>query len=88
MLLLQDHRQFRQRYYEFLDYFRVPDGPIFLVICGEGPCNGIANDYIGVSCNPSSSSKFIYNLCSSLINGFCWLIYLHSTLNTCQLLKL
>ncbi|XP_061343785.1 probable serine protease EDA2 isoform X2 [Gastrolobium bilobum] len=43
-----DHRQFRQRYYEFLDYFRIPDGPIFLKICGEGPCNGIANDYIGV----------------------------------------
>ncbi|XP_057419365.1 probable serine protease EDA2 [Lotus japonicus] len=43
-----DHRQFRQRYYEFLDYFRIPDGPIFLVICGEGPCSGIVNDYIGV----------------------------------------
>ncbi|TKY55875.1 serine protease EDA2 [Spatholobus suberectus] len=43
-----DHSQFRQRYYEFLDYFRIPDGPIFLVIGGEGPCNGIANDYIGV----------------------------------------
>ncbi|RDX85567.1 putative serine protease EDA2, partial [Mucuna pruriens] len=43
-----DHRQFRQRYYEFLDYFRIPDGPIFLVIGGEGPCNGIANDYIAV----------------------------------------
>ncbi|KAH7519952.1 hypothetical protein FEM48_Zijuj08G0091900 [Ziziphus jujuba var. spinosa] len=43
-----DHRQFSQRYYEYLDYFRIPDGPIFLRICGEGPCNGIANDYIGV----------------------------------------
>lgn len=43
-----DHRQFRQRYYEFLDYFRAPDGPIFLVIGGEGTCNGIVNDYIGV----------------------------------------
>ncbi|RDX77842.1 putative serine protease EDA2 [Mucuna pruriens] len=43
-----DHRRFQQRYYEFLDYFRIPDGPIFLVIGGEGPCNGIANDYIGV----------------------------------------
>ncbi|WJX88513.1 putative serine protease eda2 [Trifolium repens] len=43
-----DHRQFRQRYYEFLDYFRIPDGPVFLVIGGEGPCNGIVNDYIGV----------------------------------------
>ncbi|KHN41677.1 Putative serine protease EDA2 [Glycine soja] len=43
-----DHHQFRQRYYEFLDYFRIPDGPIFLVIGGEGPCNGITNDYIGV----------------------------------------
>lgn len=46
---MQDHRQFAQRYYEYLDYFRFPDGPIFLRICGEGSCNGIANDYIGVS---------------------------------------
>lgn len=43
-----DHRKFRQRYYEFLDYFRAPDGPVFLRICGEGPCNGIPNDYLGV----------------------------------------
>ncbi|KAK9285099.1 hypothetical protein L1049_024284 [Liquidambar formosana] len=43
-----DHRQFRQRYYEFLDDFRAPDGPIFLKICGESSCNGIANDYISV----------------------------------------
>ncbi|XP_010489503.1 PREDICTED: probable serine protease EDA2 isoform X2 [Camelina sativa] len=43
-----DHRKFRQRYYEFMDYFRAPDGPMFMIICGEGPCNGIANDYINV----------------------------------------
>eukprot|EP01018_Ginkgo_biloba_P013558 Gb_33664 [translate_table: standard] len=43
-----DHRQFNQRYYEFLDYFRAPDGPIFLRICGESSCNGIVNDYAGV----------------------------------------
>ncbi|CAK7334363.1 unnamed protein product [Dovyalis caffra] len=43
-----DHRKFQQRYYEFLDYFRMPDGPIFLKICGESSCNGIANDYISV----------------------------------------
>ncbi|KAI5581401.1 hypothetical protein POPTR_007G015400v4 [Populus trichocarpa] len=43
-----DHHKFQQRYYEFLDYFRVPDGPIFLKICGESSCDGIANDYIGV----------------------------------------
>ncbi|XP_010271475.1 PREDICTED: probable serine protease EDA2 [Nelumbo nucifera] len=43
-----DHRQFGQRYYEFLDYFRVPDGPIFLKICGESSCNGIPNDYTNV----------------------------------------
>ncbi|XP_030530962.1 probable serine protease EDA2 isoform X1 [Rhodamnia argentea] len=43
-----DHRQFAQRYYEFLDYFQVPDGPIFLKICGESACNGIVNDYISV----------------------------------------
>ncbi|KAF9619603.1 hypothetical protein IFM89_007924 [Coptis chinensis] len=43
-----DHRKFGQRYYEFLDHFRVPDGPIFLVICGEATCNGITNDYVSV----------------------------------------
>lgn len=43
-----DHRLFGQRYYEFLDYFRAPDGPIFLKICGESSCNGIGNDYLGV----------------------------------------
>lgn len=43
-----DHRQFAQRYYEFLDFFRPPEGPIFLKICGESSCNGIANDYISV----------------------------------------
>ncbi|CAN7120162.1 unnamed protein product [Brassica rapa subsp. narinosa] len=43
-----DHRKFGQRYYEYLDHLRVPDGPIFLMICGEGPCNGIPNDYLSV----------------------------------------
>ncbi|KAJ0097149.1 hypothetical protein Patl1_29049 [Pistacia atlantica] len=44
-----DHRQFEQRYYEFLDYFRpAENGPIFLKICGESACNGITNDYISV----------------------------------------
>ncbi|XP_068639844.1 probable serine protease EDA2 isoform X2 [Aristolochia californica] len=42
-----DHRQFQQRYFEFLDYFQAPDGPIFLKICGESACNGISNDYLG-----------------------------------------
>lgn len=42
-----DHRQFGQRYYEFLDHF-THDGPIFLKICGESACNGIPNDYISV----------------------------------------
>ena len=46
---LQDHHKFPQRYYEFLDYFRISDGPIFLEICGESSCNGIVNDYISVS---------------------------------------
>ncbi|KAM7524095.1 hypothetical protein LguiA_013997 [Lonicera macranthoides] len=44
-----DHRQFGQRYYEYLDNFRLPDGPIFLKICGESACSGISNDYISVS---------------------------------------
>ncbi|WMV18085.1 hypothetical protein MTR67_011470 [Solanum verrucosum] len=41
-----DHRTFGQRYYEFLDHFRIPDGPIFLKICGESACSGIPNDYL------------------------------------------
>lgn len=48
-IILQDHRKFPQRYYEFLDYFRAPDGPVFLKICGESSCNGISNDYLAVS---------------------------------------
>ncbi|KAF0928791.1 hypothetical protein E2562_010667 [Oryza meyeriana var. granulata] len=43
-----DHRQFKQRYYEFLDYYRAPKGPIFLYICGESSCNGIPNSYLAV----------------------------------------
>ncbi|KAG5614221.1 hypothetical protein H5410_014045 [Solanum commersonii] len=43
-----DHRTFGQRYYEFLDHFRIPDGPIFLKICGESACSGIPNDYLSV----------------------------------------
>ncbi|XP_038723175.1 probable serine protease EDA2 [Tripterygium wilfordii] len=43
-----DHTTFQQRYYEFLDYFQAPDGPIFLNICGESSCTGITNDYLGV----------------------------------------
>lgn len=46
---VQDHRQFKQRYYEFLDYYRAPNGPIFLYICGESSCNGISNNYLAVS---------------------------------------
>ncbi|CAL9156152.1 unnamed protein product, partial [Musa hybrid cultivar] len=43
-----DHHKFRQRFYEFLDYYQVPKGPIFLKICGESACNGIVNDYTSV----------------------------------------
>lgn len=41
-----DHSKFQQRYYEYLDNFKIPDGPIFLIICGEAACGGISNDYI------------------------------------------
>jgi len=41
----QDRRVFQQRYYAFLDYFKDPNSPIFLRICGEGTCSGITNDY-------------------------------------------
>jgi len=45
-----DHRQFKQRFYEFLDYYQ-DGGPIFLKICGESACNGIVDDYISVLAN-------------------------------------
>eukprot|EP00249_Psilotum_nudum_P010141 c22358_g1_i2 orf=506-1972(-) len=45
---LQDRRQFEQRYYEFVDFFEAPHGPIFLKICGESTCSGIPNDYMAV----------------------------------------
>lgn len=45
----QDRRVFSQRYYQFLDHFHHPShAPIFLRICGEGTCGGIANDYLAV----------------------------------------
>ncbi|CAD6205547.1 unnamed protein product [Miscanthus lutarioriparius] len=47
----QDHRQFKQRYFEFLDYHRAPGGPVFLRICGESACDGIPNDYLAESLN-------------------------------------
>ncbi|VAH17273.1 unnamed protein product [Triticum turgidum subsp. durum] len=43
-----NHRQFKQRYYEFLDYHRAPNGPVFLNICGEASCSGISNNYLAV----------------------------------------
>ncbi|KAJ1294860.1 hypothetical protein BS78_01G178800 [Paspalum vaginatum] len=43
-----DHRRFKQRYFEFLDYHRAPGGPVFLRICGESSCDGIPNDYLAV----------------------------------------
>ncbi|KAJ0971071.1 hypothetical protein J5N97_019030 [Dioscorea zingiberensis] len=42
-----DHPQFKQRFYEFIDYYQV-GGPIFLKICGESTCPGIPNDYTAV----------------------------------------
>jgi hypothetical protein len=48
---VQDHRQFKQRYYEFADYHAGGGGgggPVFLRICGESSCNGIPNDYLAV----------------------------------------
>lgn len=67
---LQDHRKFQQRYYEFTDYFRLPDGPIFLKICGEGSCDGIANDYISVSNRVSRPFFFLNSFGSKNVMSF------------------
>lgn len=78
---LQDHRKFQQRYYQFTDYFRLPDGPIFLKICGESSCDGIANDYLGVSKRGfmlfSFSCLFRSKIwCSHEVLGGLWLLML------------
>ncbi|MCO5558383.1 hypothetical protein L7F22_011965 [Adiantum nelumboides] len=44
----QGSPKFRQRFFEYLDFFNAPHGPIFLIICGESTCPGILNDYIAV----------------------------------------
>lgn len=44
----QDRRTFQQRYYEYLNFFDAPSGPVFLMICGEATCGGITNDYSAV----------------------------------------
>ncbi|KAH7415324.1 hypothetical protein KP509_14G037800 [Ceratopteris richardii] len=44
----QESVRFPQRFFEFLDYFDAPNGPIFLIIWGESTCYGILNDYIAV----------------------------------------
>lgn len=46
---VQDHRKFGQRFYEYVDYYQVAKGPVFLKICGESACKGIVNDYLSVS---------------------------------------
>lgn len=46
---MQGHHKFQQRYYEFLDYYQAPKGPVFLVVCGEESCDGIYRSYIVVS---------------------------------------
>ncbi|XP_022879776.1 probable serine protease EDA2 isoform X2 [Olea europaea var. sylvestris] len=55
-----DHRQFGQRYYEFLDHF-THNGPIFLEICGESVCPGIPNDYISESLNLKLNKSNVEN---------------------------
>ncbi|KAK5784647.1 hypothetical protein PVK06_039173 [Gossypium arboreum] len=55
-----DHYSPYQRYYEFIDYFQVPDGPIFLEICGESSCNGISNDYLRLNSTISLQTHFFY----------------------------
>ncbi|XP_074561075.1 putative serine protease EDA2 [Curcuma longa] len=42
------HHKFQQRYYEFLDHYQAPKGPVFLVVCGEETCDGIYRSYIAV----------------------------------------
>ncbi|KAG6518809.1 hypothetical protein ZIOFF_022290 [Zingiber officinale] len=64
-----DHRKFGQRFYEYVDFFEVAKGPIFLKICGESACNGIVNDYLSSSAelivNPKGSVEVLLNSCSS-----------------------
>eukprot|EP00850_Spirogloea_muscicola_P002237 SM000008S22326 [mRNA] locus=s8:1058662:1062304:- [translate_table: standard] len=45
LYVIQATAFFKQRYFESLTHFREPDGPIFLIVCGEYVCPGIQNDY-------------------------------------------
>ncbi|CAL9164035.1 unnamed protein product [Musa hybrid cultivar] len=42
------HSIFKQRFYEFLDYYQAPNGPIFLIIGGESELDGIYHSYVSV----------------------------------------
>ncbi|MCO5572592.1 hypothetical protein L7F22_026348 [Adiantum nelumboides] len=44
----QNRHAFQQRYFEYLEFFDAPSGPVFLKICGESTCGGITNDYSAV----------------------------------------
>ncbi|MCO5563408.1 hypothetical protein L7F22_017050 [Adiantum nelumboides] len=44
----QGSPKFRQRFFENLDFFNAPHGPIFLWICGEQTCQGTPNNYVTV----------------------------------------
>eukprot|EP00271_Cylindrocystis_brebissonii_P019786 TRINITY_DN6219_c0_g1_i1.p1 TRINITY_DN6219_c0_g1~~TRINITY_DN6219_c0_g1_i1.p1 ORF type:complete len:395 (+),score=48.02 TRINITY_DN6219_c0_g1_i1:41-1225(+) len=40
-----DGRTFPVRYFESLEFWREPNGPIFLLVCGEYVCGGVGSDY-------------------------------------------
>nr|XP_009804460.1 PREDICTED: uncharacterized protein LOC104249682 [Nicotiana sylvestris] len=61
----EDHRTFGQRYYEFLDYFRIL-GPIFLKICGESALNGIPNDYLSIRMCTTQQKPISSNTCRKM----------------------
>ncbi|XP_070002413.1 uncharacterized protein [Nicotiana sylvestris] len=61
----KDHRTFGQRYYEFLDYFRIL-GPIFLKICGESALNGIPNDYLSIRMCTTQQKPISSNTCRKM----------------------
>ncbi|KAJ8512526.1 hypothetical protein OPV22_002960 [Ensete ventricosum] len=42
------HSRFKQRFYEVLDYYQAPNGPIFLIIGGESELDGIYHSYVSV----------------------------------------
>lgn len=65
---MQDHSTFKQRYFEYLGYYKPPQGPIFLLVGGESEQIGIGKSYYTVSI--VFLSIMIRNCITTLLQNF------------------